>query len=260
MLLPLLAGAGVLWLLFGTKPTTATTQPSTPTEPQQPQSNADILRARVAELLRAADAAPLLVDPDAMDASAVELERVGLTAEAAQVRAKAVEVRAKQAPQGPIPPILVTPPPAADQPPLVGPIVTPPQAPPQAPPAVGPLPPEIATRAQAVFTTPNAAPIAAFVLLDEIERRFPLGSFPDTVNRLRAVARQLKAASPPATMSDAIALFQLASTNPERVSPNFLDAVAADVAADMGLAGRLRDKAADMRQKKQGMKIPVGVT
>jgi hypothetical protein len=242
MILPLLAGAGILWLLFS-KPSTPTTPPGPP-----PKTDAEILRDHVAVLLSAATVAPQLVDPKAMDAAADDLDAAGLHDEAASVRAKAAEVRRAQTP---IPPPVVTPP------------VTPPPATPTPAPAAeesvtlpSGLPEDIATVAKATLANPEATPIASFVLLDEIERRFRPGSFPDLVERLRATARQVKSSSPPASIANATALLELARSDPSRVSPSFLEAVASDVAASGPLLSRvMMQRAAEMRANGEGLKI-----
>lgn len=251
MILPLLAGAGILWLLYS-KPST----PTTTTAPPPPPSNTDILRRNVADLLRAADAAPLLMNPDAMDLAAVQLDSAGLAAEAAAVRAKAAQVRVAQGPLVSPPPFVPgvenpPPRPAADVP------VTQPQAPVPSGATPSALPSDLSAQVDAVLANPEASPIAVFVLLDEFERRFRPGSFGDKVAQLQAAARALKAKSPPASLNDALALLRLANTNPERVSPAFMDAIAADIAVTNKLTSDgLRTRAKVMREQGLGMRIP----
>lgn len=249
MILPLLAGAGILWLLFS-KPSTPVTRTTTPAGPP-PKTDVEILRDHVTVLLNAATVAPQFVDPKAMDAAADDLDAAGLHAEAEAVRAKAADVRRTQAPT---PPPVVTPP--VTPPPTPAPTPSPSPASEGAVSLPPGLPEDIATVAKATLANPEATPIASFVLLDEIERRFRFDSFPDLVGRLRAAARQVKANSPPATVADATELLRIANTDPSRVSVSFLETVAADVATTGPLlSGVIKQRAEDMRAKGEGLRI-----
>jgi hypothetical protein len=64
--------------------------------PPGPNPNVDILRAQLQNLLLQADLAPNTVDPTSMDILANQLEAAGLVQEAATLRAKAAETRARQ--------------------------------------------------------------------------------------------------------------------------------------------------------------------
>lgn len=58
-------------------------------------TNVDVLRQEVGGLLAQATVAPQTVSPAALDALAAELDKAGMTAEAAQVRARSAELKAQ---------------------------------------------------------------------------------------------------------------------------------------------------------------------
>jgi hypothetical protein len=77
-------------------------QPAPPPGPlpgpgPNPNPNIDVLRQELNRLLAQADVDPNSVNPDEMDVVAGELLVFGLVQESATLRAKAAEVRAKQA-------------------------------------------------------------------------------------------------------------------------------------------------------------------
>jgi len=84
-----LATLGVL-LLVGAS---AGAQPAQPA----PQSNTDVLKQKLDELMAQARANPLSVTPDALEQLAVSLDAAGLHVEAAQVRTEEAVVRQAQA-------------------------------------------------------------------------------------------------------------------------------------------------------------------
>lgn len=69
--------------------------PVGPAQPGAPTANVDVLRQELGTLLTQATVAPGSVKPESLDALAAELDRAGLTAEAAQVRAKSAELKAQ---------------------------------------------------------------------------------------------------------------------------------------------------------------------
>lgn len=77
----------------GVPPLVPPVGPAQPGAP--PVANVDVLRQEVGALLAQATVAPGTVKPEALDALAAELDNAGLTAEAAQVRAKSAELKAQ---------------------------------------------------------------------------------------------------------------------------------------------------------------------
>lgn len=105
LLLPFGLTLAALGLVHLTRPEAPTAGGPPPTPPLPPApapgpgpalpTNVDVLRQDVGALLAQATVAPQTVSPAALDALAAELDKAGMTAEAAQVRAKSAELKAQ---------------------------------------------------------------------------------------------------------------------------------------------------------------------
>lgn len=209
----------------------AADQPATPAG--STSSPADALAAEVDKQI----AASQIADPRApetqqlmqrMMATIAQLERAGLTTEAARLRRSGQILLAKVA--GGVPPE--------------------PEAPAERP-APGVLPQDLSAQVDAVMAAPNAEPVAAEALADRISAMFRAGSFSNVIQALHKRAQDLRATRPPPTPADAIRLLRETEARPDLASPSTLEAIAIGVQEQDGrVAAALKDKAAQIRAQR----------
>lgn len=244
------------WILGGLVVAVAFALGQAPEAPQPTTiQNVEVLRAEVADLERRART----VDPIGPEADAIltrvpliaaELDRVGLAPEAGRVRGAGFLLETRRAAARVIDP-RVPPPPG-------GGIATPPR--PDAPnPAPSVLPADVATVVATALADDRDTTSMADRIADRIEQRFP-GSFFDTIQKLRAHAKKLRADQPAPTVAEAMSIFRRSILRPGSASPTTLDAIADQLQTkDATAAAMLRQHAMTLRARdlaKLGLGVP----